>query len=103
MDKDSRRPEDPEKQITILVCVATAVLLSLFEAKTQIAYINMSFLSLSCSMNDVVNVYKYSKSDVQNEWDEVLYLQPIIPPKHFDIFPPDWGTIRRSRRVLIFL
>ena len=28
--------------------------------------------------------------------DEVLYLQPMIPPKRFDIFPPDWGMLRRS-------
>ena len=36
---------------------------------------------------------------------EVLYLQPImIPPtKCFDIFPPDWGMLRRSRCVQIFL
>ena len=31
--------------------------------------------------------------------EEVLYLQPIIPPKRFDIFSPDWGMLRRSRRV----
>ena len=24
--------------------------------------------------------------------EEVLYLQPTIPPKRFDIFPPDWGA-----------
>ena len=24
----------------------------------------------------------------------------MIPPKRFDIFPPDWGMLRRSRRVL---
>ena len=34
--------------------------------------------------------------------EEVLYLQPMIPPKRFDIFPPDWGMLRRSRRVQIF-
>ena len=35
--------------------------------------------------------------------EEVLYyLQPLIPPKRFDIFPPDWGMLRRFRRVLIF-
>ena len=34
---------------------------------------------------------------------EVLYFQPMIPPKRFDIFPPDWGMFRKSRRVLIFL
>ena len=26
-------------------------------------------------------------------------LQLMIPPKRFDIFPPDWGMLRRSRRV----
>ena len=26
--------------------------------------------------------------------EEVLYLQPMIPPKRFDIFPPDWGMLR---------
>ena len=25
--------------------------------------------------------------------EEVLYLQPMIPPKRFDIFPSDWGMI----------
>ena len=32
-----------------------------------------------------------------------LYLQPMIPPKRFDISPPDWGMLRRSRCVQIFL
>ena len=27
----------------------------------------------------------------------------LIPPKHFDIFSPDWGMLKRSRCVLIFL
>ena len=35
--------------------------------------------------------------------DEVLSLQPMTPPKRFDIFPPDWGMLRRSRCVQIFL
>ena len=35
--------------------------------------------------------------------EEVLYLQPMIPPKRFDIFPTDWGMLRRSRSVQIFL
>ena len=35
---------------------------------------------------------------------QVLYLQPImIPPKRFDISPPHWGMLRRSRCVQIFL
>ena len=28
--------------------------------------------------------------------EEVLSLQPLIPPKRFDIFPSDWGMLRRS-------
>ena len=27
----------------------------------------------------------------------------MIPPKHFDIFPPDWGMLRMPRCVQIFL
>ena len=27
----------------------------------------------------------------------------MIPPKRFDIFPADWGVLRRSRRVLVIL
>ena len=33
---------------------------------------------------------------------EVLSLQPIIPPKRFDISPPDWGMLRRSRHAFRF-
>ena len=36
-------------------------------------------------------------------YEKVLYLQPMIPPKRFDIFPPDRGMLRRSRCVQIFL
>ena len=45
----------------------------------------------------------YHRGTSLNAMQEVLYLQPMIPPKRFDIFPPDWGMLRRSRRVLIFL
>ena len=31
--------------------------------------------------------------------EEVLSLQPVILPKRFDIFAPDWGMLRRSKRV----
>ena len=31
--------------------------------------------------------------------EEVLSLQPIIPPKRFDIFFPDWGMLKRSKCV----
>ena len=27
----------------------------------------------------------------------------MIPSKRLDIFPPDWGMLRRSRRVQMFL
>ena len=36
-------------------------------------------------------------------YGKVLCLQPMIPPKRFDISPPDWGMLRRSRCVQIFL
>ena len=32
-----------------------------------------------------------------------LCLQPMIPPKRFDIFLLDWGMLRRARCVQIFL
>ena len=35
--------------------------------------------------------------------EEVWSLQPMIPPKRFDNFPPDWGMLRRSRCVQVFL
>ena len=34
--------------------------------------------------------------------EEVLYLQPTIPSKRFDIFPPDWGMLRRSSSHLLW-
>ena len=27
----------------------------------------------------------------------------MVPPKRFDIFPPDWGMLIRSRRIQVFL
>ena len=35
--------------------------------------------------------------------EEVMSLQSMIPPKSFEIFPPDWGMLRMSRCVQIFL
>ena len=34
--------------------------------------------------------------------EEVLSLQPMISPKRFDIYFPDWGMLRRSRCVQMF-
>ena len=36
-------------------------------------------------------------------YQEVVSLQPMTPPKRFDIFPSDWGMLRKSRCVQIFL
>ena len=33
----------------------------------------------------------------------ILYLQSMIPPKRFDIFPADWGVLRRSRQIDAFI
>ena len=35
--------------------------------------------------------------------EQALYHKLVIPPKRFDIFPPDWGMLRRSRCVQILL
>ena len=40
------------------------------------------------------------------KYQKVLSLQPMIPSKRFEIIPPphpDWGMLRRSRCVQIFL
>ena len=33
----------------------------------------------------------YHRGTRFNAMKRFLYLQPMIPPKRFDIFPPDWG------------
>ena len=35
--------------------------------------------------------------------EETLYQKLVILPKRFDIFPPDWGMLKRSRCVQILL
>ena len=32
-------------------------------------------------------------------YEKVLYLQSMVSPKRFGIFPPDWVMLRRSRCV----
>ena len=49
-----------------------------------------------------VNVKK-TRTAVGRGHEEVLSLQPMIPPKRLDISPPDWGMLRRSRCVQIFI
>ena len=46
--------------------------------------------------------YNYHRGSWSKCHEEVLYLEPMIPPKRFDSFSPDWGILRRSTRVLIF-
>ena len=45
----------------------------------------------------------YHRGTGLNAMEEVLYLQPMIPPKRFHIFSPGLGVLRRSRCVQIFL
>ena len=47
----------------------------------------------------------YHRGTSLNDMKRFWYLQPMIPPtKRFDIFPHDWGMLRRSRCVVrIFL
>ena len=44
-----------------------------------------------------------STSTLQAHKEFFFVFAAMIPPKRFDISPPDWGTLRRSRRVQIFL
>ena len=44
-----------------------------------------------------------TNTNMRNNHEEVLYLQPLILPKRFDIFLPNRGMLRRFRCVLIFL
>ena len=53
---------------------------------------------------DIILLTQYYHSLSGNPFkchEEVLCLQPMIPPKRFDIFPADWGMLRWSRRVQI--
>ena len=43
----------------------------------------------------------YHRGTRLNAMNRFLYLQPMIPPKRFDIFPPDWGMLRRSNCIQI--
>ena len=45
----------------------------------------------------------YHRGTRLNAMKRFVFAAPKIPPKRFDISPPDWGMLRRSRRVLIFL
>ena len=47
--------------------------------------------------------YYYHMGTPLNAMKRFLSLQPIMPRKRFDIFPPEWGMLRRSRCVQIFL
>ena len=49
--------------------------------------------------------YLHRRGTCLNAMKRFLYLQPLIPPKRFDIFPPITGGCSegRSRCVLIFL
>ena len=47
--------------------------------------------------------YYHSLGNLIKCHEEILSLQPMIQPKRFDIFPPDWGMLRRSRRVHIYI
>ena len=59
-------------------------------------------VSLYCIKVDTQCYYhRGTRLNAMNE--EVLYLQPMIPPKRFDISLADWGMLRRSRCVQIFL
>ena len=83
---------------------------------------NVSFLSVWCPCMAINIKCKYtaqswffpqyytadpmlllSSGNRLNAIKSFFYLQPMTPPKRFDIFPPDWEMLKRSRCVQIFL
>ena len=46
---------------------------------------------------DPINGTVLSSGNPFKYHEAVVFLQPMIPPKRFDIFPPDWGMLRQSR------
>ena len=45
----------------------------------------------------------YHRGTRLNAMKRFSFCSLLIPPKRFDIFSPDWGVLRRSRGVLIFI
>ena len=43
--------------------------------------------------------YVHKPDSQDNKWDDNTHTQPMIPhiSKRFDVFPPDWRVLRRSR------
>ena len=59
-----------------------------------------SMVGIDRILQDVV---QYTSINSSTSETRGFVLQPMIPPKRFDIFPPDWGMLRRSRCVQSFL
>ena len=59
--------------------------------------------SVSTRYDTVDPIVLPSGNNLFKRHKEVLYLQAMISPERVDIFPPDWGMLRRSRCVQIFL
>ena len=38
----------------------------------------------------------YNRRTRLNAMEEILYSQPMIPPKRFDISPPDWEILKNG-------
>ena len=65
---------------------------------------NGTFLGVCLMFNPPLALLQNNKQVGKCHEEFFLSLQPMIPPKCFDIFPPnDWGMLRRSRCVQIFL
>ena len=57
----------------------------------------------TCAEPTVVGVLPDNYSVIVTALIQQQYLQPMIPPKRFDIIPADSGMLRRSKCVQIFL
>ena len=54
----------------------------------------------SCKDNMTVDPMLSSSGNLFECYEEVLHLQPLIPPKRFDIFPPITGGCSEGLGVL---
>ena len=51
-----------------------------------------------CPRHDTVDPILLPSGNPTKYHEEVLSLQPMIPPNRFDVSPPpDWGIFRKSR------
>ena len=87
------------------------VLFSLFSRpRAELATVQSSFFGLTTNtlnvrLPDIIllgQCYYHRGTRLNAMKRFCIYFQPMIPPERFDISLPDWGMLRRFRRVPFF-